>query len=72
MVDGTGGSIGTEQRVVFQSLGPHNPTLTSNPAVPPHRLGKPSRLTMPSFLSMGHKLTNTDGEPAIYKEDVNQ
>ena len=41
MVDGTGGSIGTEQRVVFQSLGPHNPTLTSNPAVPPHRLGKP-------------------------------
>jgi hypothetical protein len=22
--------------------------------------------------NLGHKLTNTDGEPAIYKEDVNQ
>src|SRR5271157_4309552 len=33
MCGGTSCSTGTEQRVMFQSLGPHNPTLAPNPAV---------------------------------------
>jgi hypothetical protein len=34
-------STGTEQRVMFQSLGPHNPTLAPIPAVLAHRPGQP-------------------------------
>src|SRR5271165_176361 len=39
MGGGTSGSTATEQRVMFQSLGPHNPTLASDPAVLAHREG---------------------------------
>jgi hypothetical protein len=41
MGGGTSGSTASEQRVMFQSLGPHNPTLASPPAVFAHRPGKP-------------------------------
>jgi hypothetical protein len=54
MGGGTSGSTGTEQRVMFQSLGPHNPTL-----VPTQRYSR----TAQENLALDNAFVLIDGAP---------